>query len=296
MLLEIIKFGSNLGMETIYKEDETPKPLKIIENISYADDNLKEHKLDIIYPATEKECYPFIVNIHGGAFAMYSKDKLYRNYAMRLAVNDFAVVNINYRLAPKNIYPSQIEDVLSALNFIADRAESFKLDKNNMFLSGDSAGAYLAAITACVLSNDRLKEKYNFKTELVCRAIAVNCGIYDFSTLMDKENSFPMKRKIVEMLFGRADYEMSANFPFSSVLNHVNESFPPAYIIDTTKKSFVKEAIRLQQVLRAKQVEHQLHIFEEEHNLIHAFNIMSKYPQSNIVLKETFAFFKEHLG
>lgn len=295
MILEIMKFGSQLGMEIMYRKDICPEPLKMEADISYVEDDLENHKLDIIYPKKEKDSYPFIVYIHGGAFVMHSKERLYRNYGMRLAGDEFAVVNINYRLAPENVYPSQVEDVLLALQFISNNAERFKLDKCNMFIAGDSAGAYLCAITACVLRNKILRDKYKFNTDLVCRAIAANCGMFDFTTFMDKDVSFPMKRNIVEMLFGTADFENTPNYPFSSVLKYVNEQFPPIYLMDTKKKSFDKEALRLEAVLKKYSVEYKLHIFEEDLNLIHAFNIMSKYPQSNIVLREIFEFFKMHL-
>ena len=296
MLLKIFKFGSQIGMDLIYKRDICPAPLLIKENISYATDDLDEHKLDIIYPSNERDSYPFIINIHGGSFSMHSKEKLYRNYGMRLAGNKFAVVNINYRLAPDNIYPTQVEDVLMAIKFISRNACDLKLDKNNMFIIGGSAGAYLAAITACILSNDALMQRYGFYSDVVCRAIAANSGMYDFTTLMDKDISFPMKRKMIEILFGRRDFANSLHYPYSSVLTYVNGKFPPTYLMDTKKQSFEKEALRFADVLKKHNVNYKLHIFEKKDNLIHAFNIISKYPQSHVVLEETFAFFNANLA
>ncbi|MEF9998786.1 MAG: alpha/beta hydrolase [Lachnospiraceae bacterium] len=295
MIFDLTQLGSRVGIARFYKKDPCPDPLPIRENISYAYDELEEHKLDVIYPKKEKACYPFIMNIHGGAFAMHSKDMLYRNYGMRLAGDEFAVVNVNYRLAPEHVYPVQLEDILMAIAYVTRKAEQLHLDKKNMFLAGDSAGAYLAAMAACVLSNSFLRERYHFSEDIVCRAVAANSGMYDFSTLMEREISFPMKRKMVELLFGRIDFENSEQFPYSSVLLYITENFPPVYLMDIQGQSFEKEALRLEEVLKKCGVMYKLHIFEKREHLIHAFNIVSKYPQSEIVMNEIFEFFRTYV-
>ena len=87
------------GSELNYLTDIPPDSGEIIENISYIDDGKDAHKLDIIYPMEKSDKYPFIINIHGGGFAVNTQDRIYRNYALRLAGDRYAVVNINFRLS-----------------------------------------------------------------------------------------------------------------------------------------------------------------------------------------------------
>lgn len=279
------------GAERTYQSDEVPKPLEIIENISYIEDDTESHKLDIIYPKTKKDSYPFIINIHGGGFSMNSKDKLYRNYGMRLAGDQFAVVNINFRLSVNSPYPAQLEDVLSVISFLYYHAKEYHLNLDQMFLAGDSSGAYMSAMTACILQHPRLREYYGFDLNLKVRAVAANCGMFDFTTMMNPDVHFPMKRMIVEMLFGTKSFMELPVYQYSSVVDYVTEDFPPIYLCDTEKSSFAAEAYRLEKVLKSKNIQYQLHIFSKKENLMHAFNIMSKYPQSKQVLDEIFAFF-----
>ena len=295
MFWKIIRLGSQLGMHSHYSQDIRPSLMPIAENVSYVDDGLAAHKMDILYPMKSSARHPVILNIHGGAFCMHSKDRLYRNYAMRLAGAEFAVVNINYRLAPRSTYPAQIEDVLSAIAYVSRNAEALRLNPHNFFLAGDSAGAYLAAMAACILTNESLRAHYAFSADVTLRAVAANSGMYDFTTLMDEDVSFPMKRKMIELLFGQRNFERAACYPYSSVTQHVTAEFPPVYLMDTEVRSFVKEQRRLQERLQALGVEHMARVFAREENLMHAFHIMGKYPQSDAVLLEMLEFFRKHL-
>ena len=83
-----------------------------IPSISYGDHG-SFSTLDIYLPKERSRPLPVIFYIHGGAFRSLSKDTHWvmgRNFARA----GYLVVNINYRLAPKDPYPAAIEDVCSA--------------------------------------------------------------------------------------------------------------------------------------------------------------------------------------
>lgn len=283
------------GSELTYLTDIVPQCGAIVENVSYVDDKTQEHKLDVIYPVNRKEIYPFIINIHGGGFAVNTKDRIYRNYAMRLAGNKYAVVNINFRLSYTDKFPVQMYDVFAVLDFIEKNHERFHLDINNMFLCGDSSGAYMAAMTDCISKSTELSAHFGLSSNLKCRALALNCGFYDFSTCMGKDVKFPMTKGILIQLFGQKDFYNHEEFKYSSVINYLTDDFAPAYIADTQIKSFATEGARLYTLLCRQGIDSQLHIFNKKDKLLHAFNIAGKYEQSAQVLNETFTFFDKHL-
>lgn len=290
MVTKLLEAGSELN----YLVDTIPPTGNIIENISYVQDNSDSHKLDIIYPTAVQKKYPFIINIHGGGFACNTKDRLYRNYAMRLAGNRFAVVNINFRLSKEAIFPAQIKDALSVITFLEKNCDMYKLDINNMFFVGDSSGAYMAAMTECVLTNPQLAEYYSFSTKAVCCGLALNCGLFDFTTFMGADVHFPLKKEILTLLFGTKDYAKAEAFNYTSIPKSITNNFAPAYIMDTQIQSFETEALRLASALQEKDVPYKLHIFDKKELLVHAFNVASRFPQSDIVLAETFEFFNQY--
>ena len=252
--------------------------------------------LDIIYPAVQLERYPVVINIHGGAFAHNTKNRGYRDYAVRLAGDMFVVVNANYRLSQEAIFPAQIQDMLDILRFVEQNAAEYSFDTSRVFLIGDSAGAYLSAMTECVLTNEALRKYYEFDTTIQVKAIALNSGMFDFTTFLGPDSYFPFKKEYIYQFFGSSEIEQTEHFQYSSVFSYVTGKFCPTYIMDTDMLSFAAEARRLARCLKEHKVKHVLHIYSRKKMLIHAFNTYGKYPESAEVLQETFAFFHKHLN
>lgn len=281
--------------QKLYEEDIVSKQHKIIKDISYINDGTDDHKLDIIYPDEEQIKYPFILNIHGGCFCIGSKEFLTNNHGMRLAENRFAVVNINFRSSIDHKFPAQIYDVLEVINFLQNKAYKYKLDMDNMFIVGTSSGAYIAMLTTCIFNNIKMRRYFEVNCDVEIRGVASYCGLFDFHTVMGKDSVFPMKEKFISMLFGTSDFEKLVSYTYSSVLNNINEDFPPVYLMDTEYKSFINETYRLEKVLKENKVPYKIRVFDAKDELEYAFNTQSKYKQSGVVIDETFEFFGKEI-
>ena len=61
-----------------------------------------------------------------------------------------------YRFAPDWVYPSQIEDVRSAMAFVAAHGSQWGFEPGRMVTMGSSAGGYLALILATIGPEDQL--------------------------------------------------------------------------------------------------------------------------------------------
>jgi triacylglycerol lipase len=102
----------------------------------------------IYRPAAAKSPPPVYFDIHGGGFIAGSvdmKDGQYRRLAARTGC---VLVAVDYRLAPETRYPGQIDDCLSALQWVVANAGAQEWDAGRLFLGGDSAGGGLAAALA----------------------------------------------------------------------------------------------------------------------------------------------------
>lgn len=94
--------------------------------------------LDLYYP-TDVSGYPTLVWIHGGGIE--EGDKFLPAELMNKGI---AVVSINYRLSPKVKNPVYIDDAAAALAWTFRHIEEYGGNKKLIFLTGHSAGAYLA--------------------------------------------------------------------------------------------------------------------------------------------------------
>jgi acetyl esterase/lipase len=91
--------------------------------------------------------YPAIVSIYGGAWQRGSPDSD-DNFNRYIAAQGYVVWAISYRHAPAYHFPTQIEDVRSALTFIQKHADENETDLDRVALIGRSAGAQLAMLAA----------------------------------------------------------------------------------------------------------------------------------------------------
>lgn len=105
--------------------------------------------LDIHLPQGEGP-FPFVLEIHGGAFKIGAKDM--SNPSDTLLAAGIAIVRPNYRLSGTDLWPAQGEDCLAALRFLRDGAARYRLDPARCAIWGQSAGGFLAVSTALSLT------------------------------------------------------------------------------------------------------------------------------------------------
>jgi acetyl esterase/lipase len=114
-------------------------------NISYASIS-EAQKLDIYLPETVSTKLPVIVSIHGGAFMFGDKADNQVVPMLEGVIRGYAVISINYRLSGESKFPSQINDVKTAIRWIKANAAKYNLDPDRIALWGGSAGGNLAAL------------------------------------------------------------------------------------------------------------------------------------------------------
>ncbi|MGJ8679426.1 alpha/beta hydrolase [Paraglaciecola sp.] len=97
-------------------------------------------KLDIYYPKNTQS-FATVVWFHGGGLTGGGK-----HFPKGLLEQDIAIISVNYRLYPKVKAPVYIQDSAAAVAWVFQNIESYGGDKNKIFLSGHSAGGYLASM------------------------------------------------------------------------------------------------------------------------------------------------------
>jgi acetyl esterase len=91
---------------------------------------------------------PGLVFFHGGGWVIGSVDThdgLCRSLANLAGC---VVFSVEYRLAPEHPFPAAVEDAVSALSWVCERASRLDTDPARISVAGDSAGGNLAAVAA----------------------------------------------------------------------------------------------------------------------------------------------------
>ena len=122
---------------------------KTLSNIPYYNEDIRQKEsyinercnLDIYYP-TDKKGFATIIWIHGGGLTGGNKE-----LPGALMNKGICIVGVNYRLAPRVKAPAYIEDAAAAVAWVFKHIGNYGGDASQIFLSGHSAGGYLAMMT-----------------------------------------------------------------------------------------------------------------------------------------------------
>lgn len=268
----------------------TPKDIVRYDNLPYGKCK-KWNLLDVYRPKSAQGKLPVIISVHGGGW-VYGTKEVYQFYCMSLAQRGFAVVNFNYRLAPENKYPAQMEDVNQAVCWVLERAEEFEFDTENIFMVGDSAGGHLLSLYASMCSNPEYAAKYEFKTpeNFVPRAVALNCGVYDIVQSIQWQD----RDKLMKDLLGRR-YTMEQAESVSPVL-YITEKFPPAYVMTATGDFLKEQPKNLLAQFDRLHVPYEYKVYGTEENLLpHVFHCDMRSEDAALCNDEECAFFRTHM-
>jgi acetyl esterase/lipase len=101
-----------------------------------------------VYRAEDKAARPVLVWIHGGALVTGNRNSVPKNLLDLAKSEGYALVSIDYRLAPEVKLPEIIADVEDAFKWIrGDGAKQCNLDTTRIVVTGGSAGGYLTLMT-----------------------------------------------------------------------------------------------------------------------------------------------------
>jgi len=123
-------------------EAPLPKKSYVFKDAGGVKIELDVHRYDSVEPR------PVLVWIHGGALLMGNRNGLPRDLLDLCRAEKYALVSIDYRLAPQVKVPDIIEDVRDAFRWIREKGpELAHLDPKKIVVSGGSAGGYLTLMT-----------------------------------------------------------------------------------------------------------------------------------------------------
>lgn len=107
-----------------------------------------------IYHPRQQADAPALIYLHGGGFTLFSidtHDRLMREYA---AAGDFAVIGVDYPLAPETRYPVALDQIVELIDWIGANGAEIGVDPARLAIGGDSAGGNLS-VAACLRLRDR---------------------------------------------------------------------------------------------------------------------------------------------
>jgi acetyl esterase len=224
-----------------------------------------------------------LLHFYGGGFTLGSIDMIdpiARRFARDLSM---VVVTSNYRLAPENPFPAGFNDALFTARWVLDHAGELGGEDLPVVLSGESAGANLAAGVTLVLRSEPAKKG-------VAAQLLINPGL----DLRASAADYPSHRADADpLLNGKLLEPMYQNYagghdradPRISPITAVDlTGLPPAVIAVLTVDPLHDEGVAYAERLKDAHVQVELIEFD---NLTHGFyTLTALVPAADLAVDE----------
>ncbi|MEV4577817.1 alpha/beta hydrolase [Nonomuraea jabiensis] len=129
------------------QDGDVPVPDAGLEDLTIPGGPSGEVSIRIFRPAGAQGVLPVILYIHGAGWVFgnaHTHARLVRELTVRAQA---ATVFVNYSLSPEAKYPTAIEEIYAALQWISEHGAEHDLDPARIAVAGDSVGGNMTAAT-----------------------------------------------------------------------------------------------------------------------------------------------------
>ena len=267
-------------------EAAAPQALEIVtqEGVEYMRVDDQPLKLELARPKAPGK-YPGVICIHGGGWRGGDKASLIP-LTRRLAKEGFVAVTVQYRFAPKDPFPAQVDDVRCAVRWLRANAEELQLDPERIGAIGFSAGGHLSLMLGLMEDDDRPADNgchsgHSSKVQ----------AVVNYFGPTDLARSFPQQvRAILNDFVGGTPEDKAEVVKAASPITYIDRNDAPILTFHGTKDQIVpfEQAELLNQACKKAGLEHRL---ETQQDANHGWG----GEQLVKTLDQSIAFFREHL-
>ena len=232
------------------------------EKIVYSKVADRELLLDAWVPRDDT-IHAAVLVVHGGAWRSGDRKQL-RGYANSLAKRGFACFAIDYRLAPNDKFPAQIDDCREAVKWIRAHAAEYKVNPDKLGAIGYSAGGHLVCLLA---TTGEAPSDKNGQIDTRIQCVAAGGAPTDFRTAEDNG-------RWARYWMGGDLTTVPEKFQDASATAFVDKGDPPIFFFYGTADELVPIAwsMSCHDALKANGVKTEMHKIEGAGHLLAAMN------------------------
>src|SRR5262245_17074589 len=223
-----------------------------VRNITYARVGRHDLKLDVYRHRSRPSGCPTLLQIHGGAWILGSKNEQGIPLMRHLATRGWVCVSANYRLSPRATFPDHLVELKRAIRWIREHGGEYGANPDFLVVTGGSAGGHLAALVALTQNAPEYQPGFE-QVDTSVRGCVAFYGVYDFTDqhghyrnpgLAKLLQRYVMKEPLVS---GRPAFERA------SPMSRVHADAPPFFVIHGDRDTLVPvaEARRFTEMLRS---------------------------------------------
>lgn len=241
-------------------------------------------KLDVYMPLDDPapgELRPAVLQIHGGAWVLGSKNEQGIPLLNHLASCGWVGFNVDYQLSPRAKFPTHLVDCKRALVWIREHAEEYGVDPNFVVVTGGSAGGHLCALMALTQNDPEFQPGFEDGDTSVQAAVPFY-GVYDL-TNRDGAYDSMFEQLIADVVMGVGLDDAPEKWAAYSPVDRITEDAPPMFVIHGDKDVLVPVEIARSFVARLRQISRQVVVYAELRGAQHAFEIFPSFRSVHTV-------------
>jgi acetyl esterase/lipase len=195
-----------------------------------------ELKLDLAMPKDGEGPFPAIVCIHGGGWVSGDRKQMGKTIEV-LARRGYVAISPDYRLAPRDRFPAQIEDCKAAVRWLRANAKMYHVDTRRIGVVGFSAGGHLACLLGVTGKDDGLDgDGGNAEQSSAVQAVVSFFGPTDLTR--DVWDRDVRTKNLVPLLGGTPDKKADA-YRKASPMTYAGKNAPPYLFLHGTEDRVV---------------------------------------------------------
>lgn len=266
-LIKLSKTSSKNIDYTLKKDESVITEERVIER-----DDGSELRVLVFKPVDVKPNATALLWIHGGGYALGSAYTQFDIAKSFIESSNTVVISPEYRLSTEAPYPAALNDCYDTLKWIVDNADDLTINKDQIFVGGESAGGGLTAALS-LYARDKQEVKIAFQMPL-CPMI--NDKMNTPSAIENHELVWDSKRNRAGWRLYLGDLYGSNYVPkYAAAMRETDFSdLPPAYTYVSDLDPFYDDTLGYINNLKASHVEVTYNIYK---NAYHGFlNIAPK--------------------
>ncbi|MGE8001290.1 alpha/beta hydrolase fold domain-containing protein [Lysinibacillus sp. NPDC093190] len=250
----------SLSSHFFYKQDISTKPSEDVVYGKTTDGN--ELKLDV-WPAKKKSedvLTPIIVQVHGGGWVGGDKGQI-QDWNQWMNDQGYTVFDVQYRMPPEAGWKDEVGDVKSALGWIVQNADTYKIDPNRIILMGESAGGNLAMLAAYSMGDKHLPPSTDVP-DVPIKAVINMYGPSDMTEFYKNNPSKSYVQDVMNKYIGGSPSDYPERYKMLSPISYIQGNMPPTIMFLGTGDRIVpvEQANVLDEKLTKSGVAHELYL------------------------------------
>ena len=227
-----------------------------------------------------------VLYLHGGGYVTGSVIS-HRGMAASLSrASGCRVLTIDYRLAPENKHPAQVQDAHTAYRWMLNNG----VDASSLFVAGDSAGGGLTVAT--------LLKARDAGDPMAAAGVCISPWV----DMEGNGDSMRSKAGVDPMVSYEGLMDMATHFlgdgdrrdPLAAPLHADLAGLPPLLIIVGTAETLLDDAVRLHEKAESAGVDSTLEIWED---MVHIWPWFAPFlPEGQQAMEQMGDFIKEQFG